>query len=67
MEALVMMLTSFGAVAAGVAIRCALPPLILLLLALPVLAILVGVRGAEMLWQRTIGLICADRLLWKVT
>src|SRR3972149_4765134 len=65
MEALVMMLTSFGAVAAGVAIRCALPPLVLLLLAVPILVVVMGVRGAGMLWQRAIGLVGVDGLWWK--
>ena len=65
MEALMATLASFGVFVVGMLARFALLPLALLLLAVPILVVVMGVRGVGMLWQRAIGLVGVDGLWWK--
>ncbi len=67
MEAVVMILTACGVFAAGTVARFTLLPVVLALLAVPVLAIVMAARAAEMLWRRAVGLGPAGGLLWKAT
>ena len=65
MEALMATLTTFGVFVVGMLVRFALLLLVLMLLSVPILVIVIGLRGAELLWQRVAGLVPVGGLLWK--
>ena len=51
----------------GMILRFTVVPLVLLLPAVLLLAIVMGMRGAETLWHRTIGFTAVHPPLWKAT
>lgn len=65
MDILIQILSASGVFIVGLLARLVVAMLIFALLALPLLAVVLGVRGLETLWQQIGGVVSVDGLRWK--